>query len=76
MAKTDFEVRESTDQPHEAGRLHLDCSKARSLLKWTPAWDCKTALENTVEWYRTFFESGAVNGMDDIHGYVEDARKQ
>lgn len=74
--KTDFEIGESTDQPHEAGKLHLDCSKARSLLKWSPAWDGKTALEKTVEWYRTFFESGAVNSMDDIHCYIDDARKQ
>ncbi len=74
--KTDFEIRESPDQPHEAEKLHLDCSKARSLLKWSPAWDGKTALEKTVEWYRTFFESGAVNSMDDIHCYIDDARKQ
>jgi len=74
--KTDFEVLESTNQPHEAAKLHLDCSKARSLLKWSPAWDGKTALEKTVEWYRTFFESGAVNSMDDIYCYIDDARKQ
>lgn len=74
--KIDFEIQESPDQPHEAGKLHLDCSKARSLLKWSPAWDGKTALENTVEWYRTFFESGAIRSMDDIHCYMDDARKQ
>jgi len=74
--KTDFEVLESTNQPHEAAKLHLDCSKARSLLKWSPAWDGKTALEKTVEWYRTFFESGAVNSMDDIYCYIDDTRKQ
>jgi CDP-glucose 4,6-dehydratase len=74
--KIDFEIRESAGQPHEAGKLNLDCSKARTLLKWSPAWDGKTAIENTVQWYRTFYESGAIKSLDDIHGYIDDARKQ
>lgn len=74
--KTDFEIRESRDQPHEAGKLHLDWSKARSRLKWSPAWDVKTAVENTVQWYRAFYESGTINSLDDVHGYIDEARKQ
>jgi CDP-glucose 4,6-dehydratase len=40
--------------PHEATYLKLDCSKAKMLLKWSPALDLSSALEMTVEWYRAF----------------------
>jgi CDP-glucose 4,6-dehydratase len=39
-------------QPHEAGRLNLDCSKARSRLNWLPQLDLPQALDWIVEWYR------------------------
>jgi len=35
--------------PHEANFLKLDCSKAKSVLKWEPRWNIKTAIEKTVE---------------------------
>jgi CDP-glucose 4,6-dehydratase len=37
---------------HEAGYLKLDSSKSRRLLNWTPVWDFKTSIEQTVAWYR------------------------
>ena len=43
---------------HEANRLKLDCSKARSLLKWTPVYGIDHALKKTVEWYKLYY-SGA-----------------
>jgi CDP-glucose 4,6-dehydratase len=39
-------------QPHEAGMLKLDCSKAREQLDWHPRIDLGTALDWTVEWRR------------------------
>jgi CDP-glucose 4,6-dehydratase len=39
-------------QPHEAGLLNLDCSKARAQLKWRPRVDLVTALDSVVEWHR------------------------
>jgi CDP-glucose 4,6-dehydratase len=38
-------------QPHEANLLKLDCSKAASLLGWTPVWGLNTALKITCDWY-------------------------
>lgn len=38
--------------PHEAGFLKLDCSKARALLGWRPKFSISKALEYTVEWYK------------------------
>jgi len=39
--------------PHEAGLLLLDSSKARTRLHWRPRLRLQAALEWTVEWYRS-----------------------
>lgn len=38
-------------QPHEAGLLALDSSKARQLLGWAPRWSFETTLERTLSWH-------------------------
>ncbi|MHC4475842.1 MAG: CDP-glucose 4,6-dehydratase [Planctomycetota bacterium] len=45
---------DSAQHPHEDNYLKLDCSKARSLLGWTPKLRLATALEWIVEWYRAY----------------------
>lgn len=40
--------------PHEAHYLKLDCSKAKSMLGWSPKWDIGTALDQIVEWHRAY----------------------
>ena len=45
---------DSAHHPHEATYLKLDCSKARSLLGWTPKQDLCTALKWIVEWYKAY----------------------
>lgn len=49
---------EATDYngPHEANFLKLDCSKAKSSLKWQPIWNVKKAIEMTVEWSKAYYE--------------------
>lgn len=46
------------DHPHEAGRLHLDSSKARQLLNWQPKLELESALDWTLKFYRAW-ENGA-----------------
>ncbi len=44
------------EHPHEAHFLKLDCSKAKSKLKWVPRWNSEQAIEKVLEWvqgYRT-----------------------
>ncbi len=41
-------------QPHEAGRLMLDSTKARSRLGWKPRLPLDDALRLTAEWYDAF----------------------
>jgi CDP-glucose 4,6-dehydratase len=42
------------DQPHEAGLLRLDISRAISELKWQPKLNASEAVHNTVSWYREY----------------------
>jgi CDP-glucose 4,6-dehydratase len=74
--KIDYEIQTSPEQPHEAATLRLDCSKARIKLQWVPAWDTKTAVEKTTQWYRAFYESGELQSMDDLHCYIENAKSK
>jgi CDP-glucose 4,6-dehydratase len=41
-------------QPHEAGLLTLDSSRARGQLGWRPQWDLQQALQQTLEWHRAW----------------------
>jgi len=45
---------DSAQRPHEATYLKLDCSKAKSLLEWSPKLRLSTTLEWIVEWYRGY----------------------
>jgi len=45
--------------PHEAHYLKLDCSKAKSILKWQPKWSLDLALAKIVAWN---------------HGYIADKK--
>lgn len=41
-------------QPHEAGLLRVDSSKARARLGWAPRWTLASALDRTLEWHRAW----------------------
>ena len=43
-----------TNQPHEAGILKLDSSKARSRLGWKPMLTLEATLEWVAAWYRAY----------------------
>jgi CDP-glucose 4,6-dehydratase len=68
------EIQTQPGQPHEAGLLRLDCSKARTRLPWSPVWDGKSAVEKTARWYRTFYETNVLCSIDDLESYIEDAK--
>jgi CDP-glucose 4,6-dehydratase len=44
--------RSDATQPHEAGLLKLDITKARQILNWQPKLESKEAIEWTIGWYR------------------------
>lgn len=40
---------------HEAGLLMLNIEKAKEVLNWTPTLTAKEAIQNTVDWYKHFY---------------------
>ena len=42
------------DAPHEAGLLKLDISRARRDLDWKPVYNAPTAMQKTIQWYKSF----------------------
>ena len=69
------ETDRTENQPHEAGRLLLDCSKAEKLLHWHPVWDTETAVRRTVRWYREFYERRNIITSADLGSYCAAAQK-
>ncbi len=41
-----------SDQPHEAGLLQLDITKAQKILGWKPKLDAATSIGWTIDWYK------------------------
>ena len=39
---------------HEAKSLSLDCTKAKTYLKWKPVFNIDDAIELTVDWYKNY----------------------
>jgi CDP-glucose 4,6-dehydratase len=51
------EVVGNANQPHEAGLLKLDCSKALAKLAWKGVWGVEATVQKTVEWYKAFYQN-------------------
>jgi CDP-glucose 4,6-dehydratase len=48
------------NNPHEAGFLKLDCSKALNRLKWNPKWNLQLTLKSIVDWHKFYINGGDV----------------
>jgi CDP-glucose 4,6-dehydratase len=48
---------DTNNNPHEAGYLKLDCSKAAQELKWTPQWNLQFTLKSIVDWHKAWLEN-------------------
>ncbi len=48
-------VQQNENNPHEAGLLKLDISKALSQLSWRPVFNAQTAIERTINWYKNYY---------------------
>jgi len=49
-------INEQNQVAHEDTLLKLDCSKARTLLKWEPRLELETTLNWIVKWYKAYAE--------------------
>ncbi|MDD4456260.1 MAG: CDP-glucose 4,6-dehydratase [Syntrophotalea acetylenica] len=66
-------VLDSSEHPHEATWLKLDCTKANSVLGWVPRTDFSKAIEMTASWYKAWakgIDSRAVT-MEQIAEFEE-----
>ena len=71
-----YEFKPDKDQPHEAGLLQLDCSKANSLLHWHPVWDADLALKKTALWYKQYYSNGNILTHQDFEDYILTAHEK
>jgi CDP-glucose 4,6-dehydratase len=62
-------VENSEKNPQEASLLQLNCEKANQLLGWYPRWDVNTTLENTADWFKSFFENNDAKEITKIQTY-------
>jgi CDP-glucose 4,6-dehydratase len=54
---------DSDAQPHEAGLLALDSSKARQQLGWAPRWSFEDTLERTLAWHLAWRRGDDMNAF-------------
>ena len=45
------------DHLHEATLLKLDITKAKKLLDWEPKWSLSKGLNETISWYKEFYDT-------------------
>ena len=72
---------DTSNHPHEATLLKLDCSKAHAILKWQPVYNIYRAIEETIYWYREYYNFNGKGKMDkttlhQIERYVKEAREK
>lgn len=60
---------------HEAKLLRLDCTKSNKQLNWHPVWNTDLAIENTILWYKNYYEHGVLNTEADLRSYVTKAKE-
>ncbi|WP_462279547.1 CDP-glucose 4,6-dehydratase [Ferruginibacter sp.] len=58
-------------QPHEAGLLQLDITKAKDVLDWQPKLDSKEAIEWTINWYKQQPENVLEYTVQQIKNYLQ-----
>lgn len=66
-----YEVPVLNSQPHEAGLLKLDISKAINELGWHPRYSAAQAVTITMNWYKALSEKNEASGLvrTDIEAY-------
>ena len=52
-----YNVEVNSNNPHEAGLLKLDITKATTELNWKPVLNAQTAVELTINWYKKYYNN-------------------
>lgn len=64
---------DKNNNPHEAGYLKLDCSKAASKLNWQPKWNLDFTLGKIINWHQHFLNGS--NIQDECLNEIEEYQK-
>ncbi len=67
---------DSKEHPYESNYLMLDSTKAYKKLFWKPVWDIDTTIQRTIEWYKTFYNSGTIISEQVLTDYISDAQEK
>ena len=64
---------DENNNPHEAGFLKLDCSKASKRLKWNPKWNLQFTLKSIVDWHQIYINGGDIKKqcLKEINNYIK-----
>lgn len=54
---------DQNNNPHEAGFLKLDCSKAKQKLHWEPKWNLEYTLTLIVNWHQAWADGKNMNEL-------------
>ena len=65
-------ILDKNNNPHEAGFLKLDCSKASNILKWNPKWNLQESLKMIVNWHQNHLKGINMNKecLKEINKYI------
>lgn len=69
--KLDYETISEESSLREAPYLRLDPSLAVNLLGWRPLYTLDKALEETVKWYKNFYNKGKVISKEQLEDYFK-----
>lgn len=64
-----YKIESNINNPHEAGLLKLDISKALNKLSWKPVLDAQSAIDRTINWYKNYYKG--INAIDLIKLDIE-----
>ncbi len=65
---------DKNNNPHEAGYLKLDCSKAASKLNWQPKWNLDFTLGKIINWHQHFLYGS--NIQDECLNEIKEYQKK
>ena len=68
---------DQNSNPHEAGFLKLDISKAESKLGWKPVWELSQTLEKIIVWHQAWLNKEDIQAvcLAEIEEYTRDMNK-
>jgi CDP-glucose 4,6-dehydratase len=65
-----------TENLHEAKMLLLDSSALNKQTGWQNIWNFNETIQNTIDWYKEFYDNKTLLTKFQLNKYIDDAKKQ